>query len=155
MPIDDLARSDVVTADPGTAVTDLARTMADEDAGSVVITDEDEPTGIVTDRDLTVRVLGEALDPTDQTAADVMSEDLATVDAGVGFYEDVERMADDRIRRVPVVEGGSLVGIITGDDVTAPGRRRTASREHHPGAAHRILSTRFRRFPRPSGLILR
>lgn len=118
MPIDDLARTDVVTADPGTAVTDLARTMTDEDVGSVVITDGDEPTGIVTDRDLTVRVLGEALDPTDLTAQDVMSENLATVEVGVGFYEAAELMADHGIRRLPVVEGGSLVGIITADDLT-------------------------------------
>ena len=118
MPIDDLARSDVVTADPGTAVTDLARTMADEDVGSVVITDGDEPTGIVTDRDLTVRVLGEAMDPTDLTAQDVMSENLATVEVGVGFYEAAELMADHGIRRLPVVVGGSLVGIITADDLT-------------------------------------
>ena len=118
MPINDLARSDVVTADPGTAVTDLARTMANEDVGSVVITDGDEPTGIVTDRDLTVRVLGEAIDPTDLTAQDVMSENLATVEPDVGFYEAAERMADHGIRRLPVVEGGSLVGIITADDLT-------------------------------------
>lgn len=118
MPIDDLARSDVVTADPGTTVTDLARTMADEDVGSVVITDGDEATGIVTDRDLAMRVLGEALDPADLTAQDVMSDDLATVEVGVGFYEAAERMADRGIRRLPVVEGGSLVGIITADDLT-------------------------------------
>lgn len=118
MPINDLARSDVVTADPGTAVGDLARTMADEGVGSVVITDGDEPTGIVTDRDLTVRVLGEAMDPTDLTAEDVMSEDLATVESDVGFYEAAELMADHGIRRLPVIEGGVLVGIITADDLT-------------------------------------
>lgn len=118
MPIDDLARSDVVTADPGTAVTELARTMADEDVGSVVITDGDEPTGIVTDRDLTVRVLGEAKDQTDLTAQDVMSEELAIAESGVGFYEAAERMADHGIRRLPVVDGTSLVGIITADDLT-------------------------------------
>ncbi|MFW5919066.1 MAG: CBS domain-containing protein [Halanaeroarchaeum sp.] len=118
MPISDLARSEIVTADPESSVTDLARAMGDEDVGSIVIIDGDEPIGIVTDRDLAVRVLGEAIDPDDQTARDVMSEDLTTVEMGVGFYEAAELMADRGIRRLPVCEGDSLVGIITADDLT-------------------------------------
>ncbi|MEF8882930.1 MAG: CBS domain-containing protein, partial [Halapricum sp.] len=46
MPIEDLARSDVVTAEPETPVSDLAATMAEEQVGSVVITDDETPVGI-------------------------------------------------------------------------------------------------------------
>ncbi len=118
MPVEDLARSDAVTADPETPVTGLAAAMDEENVGSVVITKEGAPVGIVTDRDLTVRVLGKDIDPTDQTAEDVMTGDLRTVETDAGFYEATTLMADHGIRRLPVCEGHDLVGIITADDVT-------------------------------------
>ncbi|WP_436927690.1 CBS domain-containing protein [Halosimplex amylolyticum] len=118
MPIEDLARSDAVTASPETPVTDLAATMDEENVGSVVITNDETPVGIVTDRDLTVRVLGEQVDPTDQTAEDVMTTDLYTAEPGDGFYEAANLMADHGIRRLPICEGDTLVGIITADDMT-------------------------------------
>jgi CBS domain-containing protein len=118
MPIEDLARSDVVTADPETSVADLATTMDGESVGSIVITNGDAPVGIVTDRDLTVRVLGGELDPAGQTAEDVMTGDLCTIERGAGFYEAANLMAENGIRRLPVCEGDSLVGIITSDDLT-------------------------------------
>lgn len=118
MPIKDLARSDTVTADPDTPVTDLAATMDAENVGSVVITTNGSPAGIVTDRDLTVRVLGAENDPTEQTAEDVMTSDLCTVDPNTGFYEAATVMAENSVRRLPVCEGDTLVGIITADDLT-------------------------------------
>lgn len=118
MPIEDLARSDAVTANPETPVADLATTMDEENVGGVVITNDETPVGIVTDRDLTVRVLGEEVDPTDQTAEDVMTDDLRTAEPDAGFYEAASLMADHGIRRLPICEGDTLVGIITADDIT-------------------------------------
>ncbi|MFB6185590.1 MAG: CBS domain-containing protein [Halobacteriaceae archaeon] len=118
MPIDDLARSDTVTASPDTPVTELAGTMDEENVGSIVITNDETPVGIVTDRDLTVRVLGEERDPADQTAEDVMTDDLRTVEPDAGFYRAASLMADQGIRRLPVCEDDTLVGIITADDIT-------------------------------------
>ena len=118
MPIEDLARSDAVTASPETPVTDLATIMTEETVGSVVITNGDAPVGIVTDRDLTVRVLGEQADLASQTAEDVMTTDLCTAEPDAGFYEAASLMAEHGVRRLPVCEGDSLVGIITADDMT-------------------------------------
>jgi signal-transduction protein with cAMP-binding, CBS, and nucleotidyltransferase domain len=118
MPLEDLARSDAVTADPETPVAELAATMDEESVGSVVITNDETPVGIVTDRDLTVRVLGEEVDPTDQTADDVMTEDLCTAEPDAGFYEATNLMANHGVRRLPICEGDTLVGIISADDMT-------------------------------------
>lgn len=118
MPLEDLARTDVVTASPETPVTDLARRMDEEDVGSVVITNEDEPLGIVTDRDLTVRVLGNGADPAGERAEDVMSTGLYTASPEDGFYEAARLMRENGVRRLPVSNGGSLRGIITADDLT-------------------------------------
>lgn len=118
MPIEDLARSDVVTADLDTSIADLAATLDERDVGSIVITEGDTPVGIVTDRDLTVRILATGTDPDDQTAEDVMSDDLLTVERTAGFYEATDLMSDNGIRRLPVTDGDELVGIITADDLT-------------------------------------
>ena len=116
MPITDLARSDVVTADIETPVPDLAERMADESVGSIVITDGNEPVGIVTDRDLAVRAVTDAA-PTDLVAENVMSEDLVTAPADAGFYEATEQMSEHGVRRLPVTDDGTLAGIVTADDL--------------------------------------
>jgi len=118
MPVTDLARSDVVTAEPETSVTELADTMDAEGVGSVVITDGETPVGIVTDRDLAIRVVSEQRDLTATTAADVMTEDLKTIEADAGFYEATNLMSESSVRRLPVTEGGKLAGIVTADDLT-------------------------------------
>jgi len=118
MPVEDLARDDVVTADAGTSVSDLASTMEERNVGSIVVTRDDEPIGIVTDRDLTLRVIAGSADPDDTTAADVMSEELHTIDRREGFYRATELMSEHGIRRLPVTDDGELVGIITADDLT-------------------------------------
>jgi len=119
MPIEDLARDDVVSASPGTSVPELAQQMRDENVGSVVITDANAPTGIVTDRDLTTRVLAAEMAPDDQTAEDVMSTDLCAVGPDAGFYEAARVMNENGVRRLPVCdENDELTGIITADDLT-------------------------------------
>lgn len=119
MTILDLARDDVVTAQPGASVRELAQTMRDESVGSIVITDNGSARGIVTDRDLTTRVLAEGFGPEDHTASDVMSSDLCEIEPDAGFYQATEAMSEHGIRRLPVCdEDGELHGIITADDLT-------------------------------------
>lgn len=118
MPVEDLARSAVVTASPDASIRELATTMDDEEVGSVVITDGETPIGIVTDRDLTVRVLAAERDPSALRAEDVMTTELCTVERTAGFYRATELMAQHGVRRLPVCDGaGELVGIITTDDL--------------------------------------
>lgn len=119
MPIHDIARDRVVTADERASIAEVSRLMRDEDVGSVVITNDERPTGIVTDRDLTTRVLAEERPPEGLTAGDVMSTDLCTVGPDAGFYEAAQVMSDNAVRRLPVCTAADeLVGIITADDLT-------------------------------------
>ncbi len=119
MPIQDLARDDVVSASPETAVPELAQQMRDEGVGSVVITNGNSPVGIATDRDLAVRTLADETDPDEQTAEDVMSKELCTAAPDTGFYEAASTMSENGVRRLPICdENDELVGIITADDLT-------------------------------------
>lgn len=118
MPLENLARSDVVTAQEDESVQELATRMDESRVGSVVITNSDEPVGIVTDRDLATRVIGNGMNPADTTADDLMSENMITVDQTAGFYQAAELMSENGIRRLPVCnDSNELVGIITADDL--------------------------------------
>ncbi|AXR78514.1 CBS domain-containing protein [Natrarchaeobaculum sulfurireducens] len=118
MPVENLARSDVVTASKDESIENLASMMDDHSVGSVVIADDDEPVGIVTDRDLTIEVVAAGKSADSVTAADVMSSDLCTIESDEGFYRATELMSEHGIRRLPVVDtSGQLEGIITVDDL--------------------------------------
>ncbi len=118
MPVENLARSDVVTASTDESIENLASMMDDHSVGSVVIADDDEPVGIVTDRDLTLEVVAAGESPDGITAEDVMSADLCTIESDEGFYRATELMSEHGIRRLPVVDtSGQLEGIITIDDL--------------------------------------
>lgn len=116
MTVGDLARTDVVTVTPETTAVDIAMTLADENVGSAVVVEGNDPVGIVTDRDLAVTVIAEGADATTLTAADVMTGDLFTVEPTEGVFDVLAEMCDAGVRRVPVVDADGLAGILTLDD---------------------------------------
>jgi CBS domain-containing protein len=117
MTVSDLMREDVVTASRDTPMNEVATAMRDEKVGSVVVTEEDRPVGLVTDRDVTVRIAADGLDSAEMTAEGVMTEDPVTVGVDTGVFELCEVMAEETVRRVPVVDGDALAGIVTFDDL--------------------------------------
>ena len=118
MTVSDLMRTDVVTAGPDAAASDLARQMRDEQVGSVVIVEDVRPTGIVTDRDLAVGVVAERADPEHATAEELMSADPVTVPSDLGVFDLCDEFASSRVRRLPVVDDRDrLVGIVALDDL--------------------------------------
>ncbi len=109
---------DVVTVGPEATCLEIADEMDRSCVGSVVVTDsEDAPLGIVTDRDLTERVVAADRDPKKTTAADVMSADPVTASPDDLVSDLLAQMRSKQIRRLPLVEDGRVVGIVTLDDV--------------------------------------
>ena len=115
--IRDLMTSNPATAEPSTTVVDAARIMASEDVGPVPIVEGGRLTGIVTDRDLVVRVLAESKDPNSTTVGEIASSDLTTVSPDTDLHEALDLMSASKVRRLPVVEGGQLVGIVAQADI--------------------------------------
>lgn len=118
MTLADLMREEVVTVSPEVPVNEVATQLREEDVGSAVVVEDGKPIGIVTDRDISVRIAADNLDPTQMTAGDVMTEDPMTVDVDTGVLELSNAMCDAGVRRMPVVDDGELAGIITLDDLT-------------------------------------
>lgn len=119
MPVETIARdrTELVTVSPDDSIGDVAAIMRDEMVGSAIVERDSEPVGILTDRDLTIEVLAEGKDPSGMTARDVMTPDPATADVDDGVFELCELMREQGVRRMPVVDDGKLVGIVTLDDL--------------------------------------
>ena len=107
----------VVTASPEAPAHEVARLMRDRNVGSVVLTDgEGRPCGMVTDRDLTITVLADA-GGLDRRSGDCATTPVVTGEPDMDLEEAAALMVGHRIRRLPVLDGGSLVGIVTLDDI--------------------------------------
>ncbi|MET0128916.1 MAG: CBS domain-containing protein [Solirubrobacterales bacterium] len=117
MQLREIMTSSVVTAGADADVLSVAQLMRDRAIGSVVICDaEGEPAAMVTDRDLTVRALADERSP-NEPVADHCSRPLVTGEPDMDLEEAAALMVRHRIRRLPVVESGDLVGIVTLDDI--------------------------------------
>ncbi|GAA3494866.1 CBS domain-containing protein [Streptomyces prasinosporus] len=106
-----------VSVGPHTSVAEVARIMRDRDLGAVLVTDGDALRGLVTDRDLVVRAVSTGGDPEETTVAGACSEDLVTVGPDDDLDLAVRLMREHAVRRVPVVDGGRPVGIVSLGDM--------------------------------------
>jgi len=106
-----------VLLEASTSVTDAARAMRDRDIGDVLVQKDGALCGIVTDRDLVIRCLAEGHDPQSETLGELCSRELATLQADASVDEAVDLMKQHAIRRVPVIEGGSPIGIVSLGDL--------------------------------------
>jgi CBS domain-containing protein len=115
--IRDLMTSNPTTCPPSATAVEAAKVMAQEDVGPIPIVDGGRLTGIITDRDLVVRVLAEGRDPNSTTIGEIASGDLVTVQPDTRLAEALNLMSQNQVRRLPVVEGDRLVGIVAQADV--------------------------------------
>jgi CBS domain-containing protein len=109
--------SGVVTAEADASAAELAQRMSDHNVGSVVIVEPDGlPIAMLTDRDLAMRVLADEADP-DLPIGERVSRPLISGDPDMELEEAAALMVQHRVRRLPVVDEGELIGIVTLDDI--------------------------------------
>jgi CBS domain-containing protein len=113
---------EVMTAKPlalqeGTTLTEAARAMRDHDVGDVVLLDDDQVRGIVTDRDMTIRAVAEGMHPDETVLAQIASKELVTISPEASVEDAVRLMRERAVRRLPVVEDGRPVGIVSLGDL--------------------------------------
>jgi CBS domain-containing protein len=107
---------EVKTVTTTTPVVESIRKMKDSNIGSIVIIEDTRPVGIFTERDL-VKKIAEKLDTLGLPMAQVMSKPLVTISPTATVWDALILMAGHNIRRLPVLEGKKLVGIVTERDV--------------------------------------
>ncbi len=104
------------TIEANRSVRDAAELLASGDVGAVVVVDDGEVVGIVTDRDIVVRVIATGGSPEDPVRQ-ACSQDLVTTTPDADAAEAVRLMRERAVRRIPVLQGGSLVGIVSIGDL--------------------------------------
>jgi CBS domain-containing protein len=113
----DLMTPDPVTVDESTPLQQVALVMKEQDIGDVIVERQGTPAGIVTDRDIVVRALAENEDARTLQAGDICSGDVVSVGPDDGIDDAAGLMRDAAVRRVPVVDDGRVVGIVSLGDL--------------------------------------
>jgi CBS domain-containing protein len=110
--------SDLKTAKPDMTAADAAGLMRSFDMGVVpVVEDDGTLVGLVTDRDLVVRVVADREDPNDIRLRDIATRSVVTVTPDMNISDARDLMAEHQIRRLPVMKGEGIVGILSLGDV--------------------------------------
>jgi len=107
----------VVTVPSTASLMDASRAMADHDIGDVIVVDDGNVSGIVTDRDIVVRAIAKGSAPKTTRVSEVLSGQVQTLGPDASIGEAVRMMTEGAIRRIPVVEGGRPVGIVSIGDL--------------------------------------
>ena len=115
--IRDLMTENPSSCERGTPVAEAAKVMARENVGSVPVVENGSLVGVVTDRDLVVRVLAEGRDPQSTTVGEIASSEPVTLSPDDGLDKALQLLARHQVRRLPVVEGERLVGIVAQADI--------------------------------------
>jgi CBS domain-containing protein len=114
---------EVMTPDPTalpatSSIADAARAMREMDIGDVIVLDEQSSLcGIVTDRDIVVRAVADDCDPSEVRLGDICSRDVTAVRPGDAVGDAVRTMRENALRRLPVIEDGRPVGIVSLGDL--------------------------------------
>jgi CBS domain-containing protein len=116
----DVMSSDCTCVGENETLLDAAKMLADMDVGALPICGEDDRLkGMLTDRDIVVKALAQGKDPASTKAGELGQGDAKTVTIGAddSIDEALRTMIDHKVRRLPVIDGKRLVGIISQADV--------------------------------------
>jgi CBS domain-containing protein len=135
MRISDIMTEAALTDRSDDSLASAARKMREQQTGSLLITGGDQLLGIVTERDI-LRAVAEDI-PLDTPISEVMSKDLVTAEPSTSLREAARIMTEKWIRHLPVLEGGSLVGIVSQRDLAGV----LAGALNEPEELHRLIES--------------
>ncbi|MEM1942902.1 MAG: CBS domain-containing protein [Candidatus Caldarchaeum sp.] len=115
--VGDVMTANVLTASPDDTVYRVASLMASRGVGSCVVVRDDKPVGIVTERDIVRRLVAAGLSPKRVKVGEIMSSPVIVVGEKTNLDEAAAVMARNRIRRLVVVRGEEVVGIVSVTDL--------------------------------------
>lgn len=113
----DIMTKQIVMIDHDKSALEAAKTMAEKGISSVFVVRDGQPVGIVSERDFIKKICAKELPITQVKIGDIMSKIMTTADPETPIEVAVQRMVNHKIRRLPIMDEGKLVGIITVTDL--------------------------------------
>ncbi|SFM73057.1 CBS domain-containing protein [Methanolobus profundi] len=110
---------DIFGIDITSSVLEVARTMMENDTGSIIVKEDGDSTGIITEHDVIAKTVVKNVLPSEMTAREIMSSPIIAIKPSTSIIEAAEMMVRSNIRRLAVMEGDSIVGMITDRDIIA------------------------------------
>lgn len=112
-PVKNFIHKKVVMLDSDQTIEKAAKKMREEQIGSILVSENNEPVGIVTERDILYRVVASGRDPSKFRLKDIMSKPLISIDANAKVKDAIALMSKSDIRRLVVKEGKNVIGVIS------------------------------------------
>lgn len=122
MKVRDIMTENVAYINPESTVTEAARLMQKHNVGSIPVCDQNGVIGMVTDRDIVVRNVAHGTDPQTTPVKSVMTSQVTTVTPDMDLSQVSDIMSKNQIRRIPVVDNKTLVGIVALGDLATDQR---------------------------------
>jgi CBS domain-containing protein len=117
IPVKKIMIKNTLVAKRTETVMEVAKKMAERRVGSAIIEDNGNPVGIITETDLTKKIVALGKDPSKIKVEEIMSSPLVFVRPEDDYNTAVEKMKKHKIKRLPVIDNGKLVGIVTSTDI--------------------------------------
>src|SRR4051795_7900199 len=114
--IKDLLKGEPATVEASATVEEAAKLMDERDIGNVLVVENGEVQGIVTDRDIVVRVVAKG-NAGDASVREAATTDLETLEPDASIEDAIKKMEQGNVRRLPVVEDGKPVGVVSLGDL--------------------------------------
>jgi CBS domain-containing protein len=140
MKVKDIMSRDVVCLSKDDTVEHAAQLMEQNGIGSIPVCDGSSVVGIVTDRDITLRSVGAGVEG-HQTVGQIMTPNPVVAQPETDVHEAAKLMSDHQIRRIPIVQQGSLVGIVSLGDISVDPKLQDNAEQalnsiSQPGGSH-------------------
>ncbi|MEG6520367.1 CBS domain-containing protein [Desulfotomaculum sp. 1211_IL3151] len=113
----DMMTQNIATVSPQQSIQEASQLMSQHNVGSIPVVENGRCVGIVTDRDIALRAVSQGQSPSSTTVQSVMTAEVVTGSPEMDVHEAANLMAQRQIRRLPVVDNGSVTGIVALGDL--------------------------------------
>jgi len=117
MSVREVMTRNVFTIDVKANMPAVAREMVKRNVGSIIVTKDNDAVGIITERDIVRKIADKDIKPGEIPAGEIMSSPIITAKPSTNIIDAAERMVKSGIRRLAIMEGSNIVGIVTDRDV--------------------------------------
>lgn len=125
MKVRELMTSAPVAVAPSAPVFEAAEAMREHGIGAVLVQEQGKLVGLVTDRDITVRVLAQGRDPRNVPVSEIASREIVVIGPDDDTEDAARLIAERAVRRIPVVEDGVAIGVVSLGDLELAKSERT------------------------------